>query len=116
MEQLELKYDSRFIVSEIDKLIPEDIHELERIKAMKEAFKTTLILGDSWDKRQLYLILMFIYYVEPIKNHIELYPNQHKKWTTLIDKHLHGFILKHMNFEYNAFELVTEVLNLLFII
>lgn len=116
MEQLELKYDSRFVVQELEKLIPEEAKGMERIQQMTEEFKNTLIQTDAWDKKRLYLLLMFIHHFEPIKIHILSHSNQHTKWKYLLNDHLPGMVKKHLNFEYNAMELVTEALNLLFII
>jgi len=114
--EFELKYDSRFIVRELDELIPNSFMTLPRIKKMNDLFKIKIIQADHWDKEKLYLIFMFIFYFEPIKKHINGYPNQNKKWINLFTNHLKGIILKHINFELNALEFVNECLDLFFII
>ena len=116
MDELELKYDSRFIVSYLEGLIPPFAVSLNRIKVMTEEFKNALIQTDHWDQRRLYLLLMFIHFFEPIKTHINEYETQHTKWKKLIVLHLSKLVEKHLNFEYNAAELVSAALNLFFII
>lgn len=116
MELFELKFDSRFVVSYLEKLIPTCASKLERISEMIEEFKNTLIKTDTWDQRRLYLLLMFIYYFEPIKTHINDHPDQHSKWKTFVAIHLNNVVEKHIDFKYNAKELVVESLNLFFII
>lgn len=116
MEELVLKYDSRFVVEQIMKLTPDTTLEFERIQHMNEMFKKCIVKNDDWDKEKLYLLFMFVYYFPSIKKHILEYQNQHNKWIILIERHLNEIVKKHINFEYNAFEFVKECLDLFFII
>ena len=116
MEELALKYNSRFVVTEFKTNIPEGVDRLARIKDMNTKFKSSLVVDDVWDKRKLYLMLMFIHRFETIKKHVIEYPKQDKRWEELINNHLPDLINKHLNFKLNAVELVVNVLNIFFII
>lgn len=116
MEDLALKYNSRFVVTEFKNHIPEGADSLARIKDMNTKFKESLVSNDVWDKRKLYLMFMFIHKFESIKKHVIEYPKQDKRWEELINNHLPQLIKKHLNFELNAVELVVNVLNIFFII
>jgi len=116
LQQLQLKFDSRFIIEELSKHVPENLLSLWRIKNMNDMFKVHIIKNDAWDKEKLYLIFMLIHYFECIKKHVIEYHNQHLHWVVFINQYLSGLVTKHINFELNAFEFTSECLDVFFII
>mgnify|MGYP006153186175 CR=1 FL=1 len=115
MENLVLKYDHRYILKTINKMIPEECKECTRIKNMKIMFENALT-KDPWNTKKLYILFMMINSFEEIKTHFLEYEGQHRKWSLFITLHLKNVTEKHINFTLNAKEYVNECLDMFFIL